>query len=83
MEVTMEASILDLRYKMHNVLKALGKRETVRILYHGRVKGEIVPFKSKSGLKTKEHPIFGILKGKHEKPENIVAKMRRSRYHDL
>ena len=79
----MEASILDLRYKMHDVLKALGKREKVRILYHGHVKGEIIPFKGNRGLKTKDHPIFGILKGERENPENIVANMRRSRYRDL
>jgi len=32
-EVTMKATIVDLRYKMNEVLKALDKRETVTILY--------------------------------------------------
>ncbi len=32
----MKATVLDLRYKMNEVLKALDKRERVTILYHGR-----------------------------------------------
>jgi hypothetical protein len=34
----MEASVLDLRYRMDEVLKALDRREKVIILYHGKVK---------------------------------------------
>ena len=79
----MDASILDLRYKMRNVLSALNRREKVRILYHGRVKGEIIPSKGKGNLKTKMHPIFGILKEEKGDPAEIVLKMRRSRYNDI
>jgi hypothetical protein len=79
----MDASILDLRYKMRNVLSALNKRERVRILYHGRVKGEIIPSKEKNNLKTTMHPIFGMLISEKNNPEEIVSKMRRSRYNDI
>lgn len=79
----MDASILDLRYKMRNVLKALNRRERVRILYHGRVKGEIIPSKGNCKIKTYQHPLFGILKGEKGDPEEIVSKMRRRRYNDL
>ena len=79
----MNASVLDLRYKMRDVLKAINRREKVRILYHGKIKGEIVPVKQKNDLKTIEHPLFGMLKGEKERPEDTVAKMRRGRYHDL
>jgi len=54
----MDASILDLRYKMRNVLNALNRRERVRILYHGKVKGEIIPSKGNSKIKTNQHPMF-------------------------
>ena len=57
--------------------------EKVRILYHGRVKGEIPPFKDKSSVKTAEHPIFGMRKGEKGNPEEIVSKMRSGRYNDI
>jgi hypothetical protein len=79
----MDASIVDLRYKMHDVLKALSRRETVRILYRGKLKGEIVPSKSNRKMKTKDHPLFGSADGGKERPEETVAKMRRSRRHDF
>ena len=79
----MDASILDLRYKMRNVLNALNRREKVRILYHGRVKGEIIPVKGNRKIKSNQHPLFGILKGEKGSPEEIVAKMRRSRNNAL
>ena len=75
----MDASILDLRYKMKDVLNAINRRERVRILYHGKVKGEIVPIKSNLTIKTVDHPIFGMSKEDNEGPESIVSKMRRSR----
>ena len=75
----MDASILDLRYKMKNVLKALKMREKVRIFYHGKVQGEIVPVKGLCNKKVQTHPLFGILKDQQEHPEEIVSKMRRKR----
>jgi hypothetical protein len=79
----MDASILDLRYKMRNVLNALNRRERVRILYHGKVKGEIIPSKGNSKIKTDQLPLFGMLKGEKGNPEEIVSNMRRRRYNDL
>jgi hypothetical protein len=61
------------------VLKALRMREKVRILYHGKVQGEIVPVKNQSTKKVSEHPLFGMLKDQEERPEEIVSKMRRKR----
>jgi hypothetical protein len=60
MENQMEATILDLRYKMKDVLNALDKNEQVTVLYHGKVKGVIVPNKSDEKMeKVKTHPFFG------------------------
>ena len=56
----MEASILDLRYKMKDVLEALEKNEQVTVLYRGKAKGVIVPTKSDSKMeKVNMHPFFG------------------------
>lgn len=79
----MDASILDLRYKMREVLKALGRREKVRILYHGKIRGEIVPPGNQEKHKTTDHPIFGMLKSEEESPVEVVNKMRRNRYNDI
>jgi hypothetical protein len=79
----MDASVLDLRYKMRNVLTALNRHEKVRILYHGRVKGEIIPCKGRSTVKTDQHPMFGMLKGDRINPAELVSKIRRSRYNAL
>jgi hypothetical protein len=79
----MDASIVDLRYKMRNVLNALNRRERVRILYHGKVKGEIIPSKGNNKITTKQHPMFGMLQGEKGNPADIVTNMRRSRYNDL
>jgi len=39
----MQATIVDLRYKMKEVLKALERKEPVTIVCHGKEKGLIVP----------------------------------------
>lgn len=43
----MEASIVDLRYKMKDVLQSLDRNENVKIYYHGKLKGIIYPSKKK------------------------------------
>jgi hypothetical protein len=60
-EVKMEANVVDLRYKMKDVLKALDKNESVKVLYHGKVKGIITPVVTDSKLKITDHPLFGIV----------------------
>ena len=47
----MKATIVDLRYRMNDILKALERNEDVNILYHGKTKGVLTagtrPSKSK------------------------------------
>jgi len=57
----MEASIVDLRYRMSEVLAALARRERVQILYHGKVKGIILPAGEGRNCKAADHPFFGLL----------------------
>ena len=56
----MKASIVDLRYKTADILKALDRNESVTVLYHGKIKGIIKPAKEKSTLKVKDHPFFSM-----------------------
>jgi len=58
----MKASIVDLRYKTNDILKALDRNETVTVLYHGKVKGIIKPAREKIISKIKDHPFFGMTK---------------------
>lgn len=76
----MQATILDLRYKMKNVLKALDKREKVKILYHGKVKGTIIPSQNKLNTKIREHPFFGMKENRTNSVNTILKELRKERY---
>ena len=84
MEVTMKATVVDLRYKMNNILKALDRNETVTILYHGKVKGIIVPAKAKEFKKIKDHPFFGMSATESQKSVlDELNDLRKARYNDI
>ena len=78
----MKASIVDLRYKTNDILKALDRNESVTVLYHGKVKGIIRPARERSELKVREHPFFGMYKDLE--PEESVLEtlnnLRKPRY---
>ena len=76
----MEASIVDLRYKTKEVLRALDRNEEVRILYRGKMKGRIVPERdSDKTVKSEAHPFFGS-SGESESVESIMETLRGGRY---
>jgi len=75
----MEASVVDLRYKMKDVLAALERREEIKILYHGRVKGTIVPASSPRKIKMTNHPFFGMNKKDSTGVTEIMAAIRKGR----
>ena len=79
----MEASVVDLRYKMREVLNALEKRERVNILYHGKIKGVIVPVEERSEIKVADHPFFGISSREKKKVEQVMDSLREGRYRDI
>ncbi len=57
----MQASIVELRYHMKDVLRALERNETVQVLYRGKVKASLGPEQSQRNLKrVKQHPFFGM-----------------------
>ena len=80
----MEATILDLRYKMKDVLNALDKNEQVTVLYHGKVKGIIIPVQTDSKQKVSKHPYFGISKNSEQKTVlEELDELRGNRYDDI
>ena len=80
----MEASILDLRRKTREVLKALERRENVTILHRGRKKGTIIPVgASEKPESLSEHPAFGMWKdrGDFKDVAKAVREIRKGRGH--
>jgi hypothetical protein len=63
----MDATVLDLRYRMADVLKALDRREEVRVLYHGKVTA---------------HPYFGS-RPDQESVDISMDRLRGGRFRDL
>lgn len=76
----MKASVLDLRYRMSEVLKALDRRERVSLLYHGKVKGEIVPAAKGQVARTMDHPFFGMAPKEAESVGVVMNRLRGGRY---
>ncbi|MCK4761442.1 MAG: type II toxin-antitoxin system Phd/YefM family antitoxin [Candidatus Aminicenantes bacterium] len=77
----MDASVVDLRYKMKDILKALDRNESVTILYHGKKKGVITPVSSKKDISIYRHPFFGMTGDDSGKSvETTMEELRGSRY---
>ena len=76
----MKASVVDMRYKMNEVLSALDRNESVEILYHGKVKGVIKPVMKKTEKSVREHPFFGMQKKMDEAVDATMEKLRGPRY---
>ena len=83
----MKATILDLRRRMGEVIKALNRNEPVTILYRGRPKGILYPMPGakRKGRPITEEKIFGMWKDREDMKdvEAYVRRLRRGRYRDL
>jgi hypothetical protein len=78
----MKATILDLRYRMNEVLKALDRNEKVSISYHGKLKGVITAGADSHGGRVEDHPFFNMRK-ENEAVEQEMEKLRGGRYRDI
>lgn len=76
----MKASIVDLRYKTTDIIKALDRNESVTVLYHGKVKGIIKPAREKPAIKVKDHPFFAMNKNIDQTVLEELDSLRKSRY---
>ena len=79
----MKITVVDLRYKMTEVLKALAHREKITLLYHGKVKGTIIPAEKEQGLSVEAHPFFNMAKKKTKTVAKEMDALRGSRFNDL
>jgi hypothetical protein len=78
----MKASIVDLRYHMNEVLRALERKEDVSILSRGKLKGVIKAVNGTSRIKVQDHPLFNMLKSE-QTVERQMDRLRGGRYRDL
>jgi antitoxin (DNA-binding transcriptional repressor) of toxin-antitoxin stability system len=77
----MKASVVELRYKTKEVLRALERRETVTVIYHGKAKAKIVPLRSQNrALRVAAHPFFGMAAADRRPLEAVLNDLRRSRH---
>jgi antitoxin (DNA-binding transcriptional repressor) of toxin-antitoxin stability system len=79
----MDATILDLRYRMSSVLEALERREEVRVLYHGKPKGTIIPEGGVASSSVKSHPFFGSRRADEGSVTDAMDRLRGGRFRDL
>ncbi|MCC6590725.1 MAG: type II toxin-antitoxin system prevent-host-death family antitoxin [Bryobacterales bacterium] len=83
----MEANIVDLRYRMKDVLRAIDRGEVVTILYRGKRKAKLVPIApaEKSATATlprfEDQPAFGMWSDRADMadPDQYVRNMRQPR----
>ena len=80
----MRASILDFRKRMKEILRALDQNEPVTILYRGKPKGVIYPFRVREDTcpTAKEHPAFGIWNDRDDLDDvsGFVDRVRKGRF---
>ena len=79
----MKASILDLRRRMSDILKALDKNETITLTYRGKKKATIVPVGRNETIRLQDHPAFGLWADREDMADvaGTVRTMRRGRTH--
>jgi antitoxin (DNA-binding transcriptional repressor) of toxin-antitoxin stability system len=82
----MKASILDLRYRMKDVLRAIDRGEEVTVFYRGKEKARLVPIGGgKNTVRTQDLPFFGMWKDRDDMADPVayVRKLREGRYDHL
>ena len=79
----MNASIVDLRYKTKQILAALDRQETVSVLYHGKLKGRLVPAVSADRKKVQDSAFFRMLAKDRTPVAEVMQTLRGGRYRDL
>ncbi len=83
-DTSMNATIVDLRYRMKDVLRAIDRGETVTVLYRGKEKAILMPVGSaldSGAAKTADQPLFGLWKDREDlsAPASYVRNLRRPR----
>ena len=81
----MNATLVDLRYRTKDIMRAIERQETVKIFSRGKLKAELVPAgtkapKKKARMSAMDHPLFGSRKDDTEPVQAVVRHLRAGRY---
>lgn len=77
----MDANIVDLRYHMADVLKAIKRQETVNVFERNKLVGYFIPASQRGNMRVQDHPFFGSIKS-DEPVEDIIRNLRKPRDFD-
>ena len=79
----MKATVLDLRRRMSDVMRAIDHNESVTILYRGKEKAILSPINiQKSSTRSiEDHPAFGMWSDRKESEDvhDYIRRLRRGR----
>ena len=76
----MQASVMDLRKRMREIIRALDRNENVTLFYRGKKKGIILPDRDTTVLKVEEHGFFGAAADSESSVEEEMNRLRGTRY---
>ena len=82
----MKATVLDLRYRTKDILKAVERGESVTVLYRGKEKAIIQPIRNGRKVgKLSADESFGMWKDRKDLADvtGFVRRLRKSRFGDL
>jgi antitoxin (DNA-binding transcriptional repressor) of toxin-antitoxin stability system len=77
----MKASVMDLRYRTREILRALEEGAEITLTHRGKVKGRILPLrKASAGTRClAEHEAVGMWADQTETVEEMVERIRKPR----
>lgn len=77
----MKASVMDLRYRTKDVLRALEANEEIILTHRGAEKGKIVPLEARGStlLPIANHPAVGMWSDNPEPVPDMIARLRSPR----
>jgi antitoxin (DNA-binding transcriptional repressor) of toxin-antitoxin stability system len=83
----MDATIVDLRYRMKDVLRAIDRGEAVTVLYRGKARARLLPYSeteddpNSAKPQTADQPLFGMWRDRDDlsHPELWVRSLRQPR----
>ncbi len=77
----MKASVMDLRYRTKDVLRALEVNEEIILTHRGAEKGKIVALAAlgSSLASISDHPAIGMWSDSHEPVPDMIARLRSPR----
>lgn len=77
----MKASVMDLRYRTKEILRALDARQEITLTHRGTEKGKIIPTEAKPRAhgSLHEHPAVGMWADSAESVSELITRIRKPR----